>query len=230
LADVHLVADDVLELNSNGAMEPGEHHTVHQAPGWRQWGDEVIKDMISEGISPKCEEDLTPSTRVVGGRRVQYDGHEGHDVVQPGGLSVKSGDMVGVKSGGKVGGLRSGRRSLMDDRRMPEDEALRGGHLGSQSGAHGRLLLQDECRGALAIAGSSNDRLDGGDGHDQHRGSRRRSDDIGPCRGCKGREARRGTTTQMGSDGCVGEGSEAGDVGGPSDSELDVGAEARGDA
>jgi hypothetical protein len=41
----------------------------------------------------------------------------------------------------------------MDDRRMPEDEALCGGHLGSQSGTHDTLLLQDECRNALAGSG-----------------------------------------------------------------------------
>jgi hypothetical protein len=29
----------------------------------------------------------------------------------------------------------------MDDRRMIEDEVLRGGHLGSQSGAHATLSL-----------------------------------------------------------------------------------------
>jgi hypothetical protein len=37
----------------------------------------------------------------------------------------------------------------MDDRRRAVDEMLRGGHLGSQSGAHGTLLFQGEGRGAL---------------------------------------------------------------------------------
>jgi hypothetical protein len=34
---VHLVADDVLELDGNGSVEPGEDHGVHQGPGpgWR---------------------------------------------------------------------------------------------------------------------------------------------------------------------------------------------------
>jgi hypothetical protein len=30
---VRLVADDVLELDDDGAMEPGEDHGVHQGPG-----------------------------------------------------------------------------------------------------------------------------------------------------------------------------------------------------
>jgi hypothetical protein len=30
---VRLVADYVLELNGDGAVEPGEHHGVHQGPG-----------------------------------------------------------------------------------------------------------------------------------------------------------------------------------------------------
>jgi hypothetical protein len=38
-------------------------------------------------------------------------------------------------------GLRSGQRALKGDRRRAKDESLCGGHLGSQSGAHGTLLL-----------------------------------------------------------------------------------------
>ena len=41
----------------------------------------------------------------------------------------------------------------MDDRRRVVDETLRCGHLGSQSGAHGTLLLQGEGRGALLRGG-----------------------------------------------------------------------------
>jgi hypothetical protein len=44
----------------------------------------------------KCEEDLPPPTRVVGGCRVQHDGHEGPDVVKSGGLCVEGGDVVDV--------------------------------------------------------------------------------------------------------------------------------------
>lgn len=102
-------------------------------------GDEVVEDVIGKCISLKSEEDLTPPTRVVGGCWVQYDGHEGSDIVQPGGLSVKSSDVVSVEFRGE-GALSSGRMSLMNDWRMPEDEVLRGGHPGGQSsGAHGML-------------------------------------------------------------------------------------------
>jgi hypothetical protein len=98
----------------------------------------------------------------------------------------------------------------MDDRRMVEDEALRGSHLGGQSSAHGMLLLQGEGRGMLAVPGGSHNSLDHGDSRNQCRGSRRRSgrgsNDVGPCRSSKGREARRGTTTLLSSGGRIGEG------------------------
>jgi hypothetical protein len=66
----------------------------------------------------------------------------------------------------------------MGDRRIAEDEALRGGHLGDhyQGGTHGTLLLQGD--------GRDDGRLDGGDGRDERQGngwrSRRRRDDVGP--------------------------------------------------
>jgi hypothetical protein len=55
----------------------------------------------------------------------------------------------------------------MGDRRMDEDEVLRGGHLGGQGGVHGTLLLLGEGRGALALLRGSHDDLDGGDGGNQ---------------------------------------------------------------
>jgi hypothetical protein len=99
-ARVCLVANDVLELDGDGTMEPREHHTVHQPPGWRRWGNEVVEDVVGKSVSPKCEEDLPSPTRVVGGHRVQYDGHKGPDVVQLSGLSVESSDVVNVESRG----------------------------------------------------------------------------------------------------------------------------------
>jgi hypothetical protein len=56
----------------------------------------------------------------------------------------------------------------MGNRKMPEDETLRGGHLGGQRDAHGTHLMQCECCGALAIKGSRDGRLDAGYGHNQH--------------------------------------------------------------
>ena len=81
-------------------MEPREHHAIHQVPGWRRQGDNVVEDVVGERIPPKREEDLTPPMRVVGGRRVQDDGHEGPDVVEAGGLCVEGDDVVGVESRG----------------------------------------------------------------------------------------------------------------------------------
>jgi hypothetical protein len=80
-ARVRLVADDVLELDGDGVVEPREHHGVHQGLGRGRRGDDVIEDVVSESIAPKGEEDLSPPTRVVGGCRAQDDGREGPDVV-----------------------------------------------------------------------------------------------------------------------------------------------------
>jgi hypothetical protein len=73
---VRLVADDVLELNGDGSVEPGEDHGVHQGPGPGRWGGDVVED-----VAPQGEKDLPPPARIVGGRRVQNDGHEGPDVL-----------------------------------------------------------------------------------------------------------------------------------------------------
>jgi hypothetical protein len=78
---VRLVADDVLELDGDGSMEPGEDHGVHQGPGLGRWGGDVVEDVVVEGVAPQGEKDLPPPVRVVGGRRVQNDGHEGPDVL-----------------------------------------------------------------------------------------------------------------------------------------------------
>jgi hypothetical protein len=84
-------------------VEPREDHTVHQVPDWRRRGDKVV---VGESVPPKREKDLTPPTRVVGGRRVQHNRHEGPYVVYSGGLSVESGDVVDVESrGGAASGV-----------------------------------------------------------------------------------------------------------------------------
>jgi hypothetical protein len=110
-AHVHLVMDDVLELDSDGVVEPGEHQGVHQGPGRGRRGDDVVKDVVGEGLAPQGDKDLPPPARVVRGRRVQYDGHEGPDVVKSSGLSVEGGDVVDVEARGE-GCLRSGRMCL----------------------------------------------------------------------------------------------------------------------
>jgi hypothetical protein len=78
---VRLVADDVLELDGDGSVEPGEDHRVHQGPGPRRRGGDVVEDVVVEGVAPQGEKDLPPPARVVRGRRVQNDGHEGPDVL-----------------------------------------------------------------------------------------------------------------------------------------------------
>jgi hypothetical protein len=80
-ARVRLVADDVLELDGYSSVEPGEDHFVHQGPGQGRRAVDVVEDVVVEGVALQGEEDLPSPARVVGGRRVQNDGHEGPDVV-----------------------------------------------------------------------------------------------------------------------------------------------------
>jgi hypothetical protein len=66
--------------------------------------------------------------------------------------------------------------------------------------------------------------MDRGNSRSQSRGNRQRSgrgsNDVGPCGGSKGGEARRGTSTPLSGGGPVGEGLEIGDVGGCPSSEV----------
>jgi hypothetical protein len=74
--------------------------------------------------------------------------------------------VVGVESRG-YGSLESGRRSLRDHWRRASNEALGGGHLGSQGGTHGMLFLQGAGRGAPALLRGRVGSLNGDDGRDQ---------------------------------------------------------------
>ena len=98
---VRLIADDVLQLNGDGAVEPREDNAVHEAPGARRWSVVVDEDVIVEDEPPQREKDLSSPTGVVGRRRIQHHGHEGPDVVQTCGLSVESSDEVGVEVRGE---------------------------------------------------------------------------------------------------------------------------------
>jgi hypothetical protein len=95
-ARVRLVADDVLELDGDSSVEPGEDHGVHQGPDRGRRGGDVVED-----VAPQGEEDMPSPARIVGGRRVQNDGHKGPNVVKSGGLRVEGGNGVGVESSGK---------------------------------------------------------------------------------------------------------------------------------
>jgi hypothetical protein len=76
--------------------------------------------------------------------------------------------------------LLEGESSLMgyrQGRTATEEEALHGGHLGGQGGAHGTLLLQGKYRVMLVLVRGGDDGCDqrGRDG----RGARRGHDDVG---------------------------------------------------
>jgi hypothetical protein len=147
-------------------VDPREHHGVHQGPGrGRRCGD-AVEDVVNESIAPQGEENLPPPMRVVGGCRVQGDGHEGPNVVKTGSLGVEGGYVVYIESRG-YGSVGSGRTSLSDHWPWVSDEALGSGHLGSQGGTHGTLLLQGTGRGMPALLRGSEGILNGGDGGDQ---------------------------------------------------------------
>lgn len=76
-------------------------------------------------------------------------------------MSMEGGDGVGVEPG-DVGRLRG---YWWRGVTATEEEALRGGHLGGQGGAHG----------AFALPGGGDSRLCGSKGRNQQRGSRGRS-------------------------------------------------------
>jgi hypothetical protein len=122
----------------------------------------VDEDVIVKDEPPQREEDMSSPTGVVGRRRIQYHGHEGPDVVQTGGLSVESGDEVGVEVRGV--GVLWGRR--ISECRAAE-EALRGGHLGGQSSAQGTFTLQGEGGSALALPRGRHSGLDRSEGADE---------------------------------------------------------------
>eukprot|EP00267_Zea_mays_P053402 XP_020406523.1 uncharacterized protein LOC109945124 [Zea mays] len=166
---------------------------------------------------PQREKDLSSPTRVVGRRRIQHHRHEGPDVVQSSGLSVESSDEVSVEIRGE-GVLRGFHRG---DRRATE-EALRGGHLGGQSGTQGTLSLQGEGGGALALPRGRHCGLDRSEGADERGvggGEYEGRDGVASGWGSEGGKTRRGAAAQ-GQRGSDVEWPEAGDVGGPSMGEL----------
>ena len=126
----------------------------------------VDEDVIVKDEPPQREKDLSSPTGVVGRRGIQHHGHEGPNVVKSGGLSVESTDVVDVEARGGDG-RRNRRGVLTSDRRAAKEEALRGGHLGGQSGAQGTFVLQGEGRGALTLPRGSHNGLDRSEGGDE---------------------------------------------------------------
>jgi hypothetical protein len=116
-----------------------------------------VEDVVDEGESSKGEDHLSAPTRVVGGRRVQHNGHKGPTVVNPVDLSVKGGDGVGVEPR-SVGSLKGHR---WRGGTATKEKALRKGNLGGHGGPHGALALQGQGRSTLPLLGRSDSRLDG---------------------------------------------------------------------
>jgi hypothetical protein len=127
-------------------------------------------DVVSEGEAPKGEDHLSTPARVVGGRRVQHDGHEGPYVVNPCGLGMESGDGLGVESGGMgehgdlpPEGWHSGRGRCV----AVVEETLGSGQLSGQGLPHSLFLLPSEGHNTLTLMRCGHNVLDGGDGSGQ---------------------------------------------------------------
>jgi hypothetical protein len=113
--------------------------------------------VVSKGEASKGEDHLSAPARVVGGRRVQHDGHEGPCVVNPSGLGMECGDGVGVESGGmrergdlpppppRGGTMGRGRRVAV------VEKTLASGQLSGQGLPHSAFLLPSEGHGALTL-------------------------------------------------------------------------------
>jgi hypothetical protein len=198
-SSVRLIADDVLQLNGDGAVEPREDNAVHEAPGARRRSVVVDEDVVVEDEPPQREKDLAAPAWVVGGRRIQHHGHEGPDVVQTRGLSMESSDEVGVEV--RVAGVL---RVVHRGDRWAAEETLRGDHLGGQSGTQGTLTFQGEGGGALTLPRGHHSRLD-------------RSEGVAECGvgtgGCREGRKPRWRATTVGRGRSVAEGPEADDVG-----------------
>jgi hypothetical protein len=123
--------------------------------------------VVGEGETPKGEDHLSTPAKVVRGRRVQHDGHEGPNVVDPSSLGVECGDGVGVEPRG-MGVLEHPTRQGGCNRRWwcvaTEEKKLGIGQLSGQCLAHGTLLLPGEGSGVLSLLRGGHSSLDGSNG------------------------------------------------------------------
>jgi hypothetical protein len=145
--------DDVKEVSGDGVEEPRDDNTVHTSPG-RVGEGRIAEDMVLQGEAAEGEEEVAAPLRVVGGLEIQSDRNKVPDVLDGGGLTVKTGDGRGVGGEGRV--------VLVSVRVV----VARSGGTGTAPEGGGPLL-QDICLRALpveGICGSADPILGGGGG------------------------------------------------------------------
>jgi hypothetical protein len=144
-------AHDVLEIQGDGPRDPGHDDAIAVSPRWvASTGRSVGEDVAIERVAATNEEKLVPPSSVGGGVGVEYDGDQGLDVQDPGGLKVEVGDhgVVRATRGSSTQMERShGRRLLRGCDTLPRrgvEEALRLNDLASKSVSGGTLVLPSE--------------------------------------------------------------------------------------
>jgi hypothetical protein len=83
-------ADDVLEVDGDGAEEPQEDDVIHPSPTGKGGGSDVESGVVV--VALQRQQDEVAPTDVVGGGDNEDDGDQGPDIMDVGGLGVEAGD------------------------------------------------------------------------------------------------------------------------------------------
>jgi hypothetical protein len=157
-------ANNVLKFGREGAMNPGEHHLVHQKPILRRVRDRQ-EDVVGEGVPAKGLQDLIAPPGVLSGGRRKDVGDGGPDAGEGRRLSMKRGAKGGGRGGRElegVGAVASGCGGAI--RHTLVSETAVGLGVLALNGVDNRLLLLKSTGGVLCpLASSRNGRPGGGE-------------------------------------------------------------------
>jgi hypothetical protein len=82
----------LLEVDADGAEQPRQDHAIHLVLVGVVEGRNVGGDVVIESVALERQQHEVASTRVLGGRDVEDDGHQGPDVLDADSLSVEVAD------------------------------------------------------------------------------------------------------------------------------------------
>jgi hypothetical protein len=160
-------ANNVLKFGREGAMNPGEHHLVHQKPILGRVRDRQ-EDVVGEGVPAKGLQDLIAPPGVLSGGRRKDVGDGGPDAGEGRRLSMKRGAKGGGRGGRElegVGAVASGCGGAI--RHTLVSETAVGLGVLALNGVDNRLLLLKSTGGVLCpLASSRNGRPGGGENGD----------------------------------------------------------------